>query len=172
MVPAQADSNSPRPGEVQRLTVITLSLQVGSTEKETKQVTYSPPPGWYVRSHTVECSRKVGNSSFTVNTVPKDWAWASEEKVGESYKNLIEAAARAHNSGLQAELLLEREAWLRQLRQVRSSHHALVVEATARGEGLLRGGGGLELTVTAELVFVGTEEALTRRVAQHRARLP
>src|SRR5262245_41109040 len=169
--PVRAENSTPSPGDVQRLTVITLNMQVGSTEKESKKVTYTPPPGWYVRSHSVECVRKVGNSSYTVSTVPQDWVWASEEQVGESYKNLIDLAAKAHNAGLQAELLLEREQWLRELHKVRSSHHALVVEATVRGEGFLRSGGGLELTVTAELVDVGTQEALSRAVAGHRARL-
>ena len=46
---------APRVGEVQRLTVITVSMQVGWTEKETKRVTYTPPPGWYVRGHAVQC---------------------------------------------------------------------------------------------------------------------
>ena len=36
-----------------------------------------------------------------------------------------------------------------------ASHHALVVEATAGGTGFLGSGGTLELTVAAELVYVG-----------------
>src|SRR4051812_47038410 len=76
----------PRPGEVQRLVVVTLSLQVGGTEKDSRHVTYTPPPGWYVRSHHVDCTRKTGNSSFSVATVPQDWAWASAAKVEESYR--------------------------------------------------------------------------------------
>jgi hypothetical protein len=46
-----------------------------------------------------------------------------------------------------------------------------VVDATAKGEGFLRSGGGLDLTVTAELVFVGTDRSLDRAIARHRARL-
>src|SRR4051794_4715935 len=38
-------------GDVQTVTVITISMAVGSTEHEVKRVTYAPPPGWYVRSH-------------------------------------------------------------------------------------------------------------------------
>jgi hypothetical protein len=158
-------------GEVQRLKAITISLRVGSTEKESKQVTYTPPPGWYVRSHSVNCTARYGPSSFAVNTVPRDWDWLSEEKVKESYKYLIELAGKANKSGLQAKFALERDALLEELRRVRATHHALVVDATARGEGFLRGGGGLELTVTAELVYLGTEESLKQLAAQHQASL-
>jgi len=45
------------------------------------------------------------------------------------------------------------------------------VDASARGEGFLRSGGGLELTVTAELVFVGTDASLDEAVARHRTHL-
>ncbi|HEX4591665.1 MAG TPA: hypothetical protein VH120_17135, partial [Gemmataceae bacterium] len=41
------------------------------------------------------------------------------------------------------------------------SHHALVVEATAHGSGFLGKGAGLELTVYAELVFVGADKPQT-----------
>ncbi len=40
-----------------------------------------------------------------------------------------------------------------------------------RGEGFLRGGGALELTVTAELVYVGTDESLAASVARNKERL-
>jgi len=169
LLPAQTPTEPNRPGDVQRLTVITLSLQVGSTEKESRQVTYTPPPGWYVRSHRVNCSRKVGNSSYSVATVPQNWAWASEEKVEESYKTLMELAARAGHHGLQARFAQEREQVLTELHRVRSTHHALVLDATARGEGYFRNGGGLDLIVTAELVFLGTNESLERMVARHTA---
>jgi hypothetical protein len=154
-VPGWAGSPSPHHGEVQRLTVITLSLQVGSTEKESKRVTYTPPPGWYVRSHSVECTRKSGNSSYSVSTVPRDWSWSSEDRLRESYSTLIDLAGQSGNEGLKAKYALQRDQTLSELRKVRSTHHALVVEATAKGEGFLRSGGGLELTVTAELVYIG-----------------
>jgi hypothetical protein len=170
--PGRGASQSPQPGEVERRTVITLCLQVGSTEKESKRVTYTPPPGWYVRSHHVECTRKYGNSSFSVNTVPQDWNWSSEDRVRESYSTLIDLAGKSGNTGLKAKFALQRDQSLSELRKVRSTHHALVVEATVKGEGFLRGGGGLELTVTAELVFLGTNESLSRAVAKQRAATP
>jgi hypothetical protein len=163
---------TPQIGQVERLSVITLALDVGSTEKETRQITYSPPPGWYVRGHTVECTHRTGHSSFTVSTVPQDWTWSSEDRIRESYKMLLDLAAQTpHAKHLQGKFTLERDQMLEQLRKVRSTHHALVVDATARGEGFLRGGGGLQLTVTAEMVYVGTDKDLTRIVSQHQSKL-
>src|SRR5262245_26146810 len=105
--PGVAQKDGPKVGEVQRLTVITVSMQVGSTEKETKRVTYTPPPGWYVRGHEVECKAKTGNSSFTVNTVPQDWSFVTEEHVNKTYRALMDVAAQAHDVGLKARLALE-----------------------------------------------------------------
>jgi hypothetical protein len=164
-------AQEPHVGDVQTLPVISISLKVGSTERETKQVTYTPPPGWYVRSHTVGCTQKAGNSSYTVSTVPRDWVWSSEEKIRERYRGLLELAAKAEDVGLRAELLLEQEQLLKELRKVQSSHHALVVEATARGEGFLRGGASLQLTVAAELVYIGTDASLERLTPRTRPRL-
>jgi hypothetical protein len=161
----------PQPGDIQRLKVITISMRVGSTEKDTKQVTYTPPPGWYVRSHEVECSAKYGNSSFTVTTVPPNWDWLTEEKNRDSYRALLDVAGRAQNVGGQLKVSQEQEALLRASRGVRANHHALVVEATARGEGFLRGGGGLELIVTAELVYIGPGLSVGDNASPYRARL-
>jgi hypothetical protein len=128
---------------------------VSSTEKDTKKVTYTPPPGWYIRSHNVHCTLKQGPSSYSVTTVPANWNWSSEEKINESYRQLLEVAAKAQDAKLQAKLLYEREEALTQFRKASYSHHALVVDATAQGQGLFLGGGALQLTVTAELVYVG-----------------
>jgi len=160
-------AQEPRPGTVQRLPAITVSMQVGSMEKETKQVTYSPPPGWYVRSHVVSCGKKTGNTSYTVSTVPQNWAWGSEAKFEESYKALVEMAEKTGDQGLQAKILTEQRQTLAELRKVMATHHALVVEASVKGEGWMRTGGSLELTVTAELVYVGTTESLCKRLSEH-----
>jgi hypothetical protein len=168
---ASARAQVPQVGEVWWVKAVTLSLRVGSTEKESKLVTYTPPPGWYVRSHWVDCTGRTGRSSFSVHTVPHDWAWLSEEEVKESSKALGELAGKSHGVGLSVKLALEQEALLRGARRVRSTHHALVVDATARGEGLLGRGGCIELTVSVELIYLGTDENLRRAALPHRAKL-
>ena len=112
-----AAAQAPKPGDVQKLNVISIAMQVGSTEKDTKKVTYTPPPGWYIRSHSVHCTLKQGQSSYSVNTVPANWNWSSEEKINESYRQLLEVAAKAQDVKLQAKLLYEREEALTQFRK-------------------------------------------------------
>ena len=148
--------------------VITISLSVGSTGKEVKRVTYAPPPGWYVRAHRVEIKEKTGLSSFTVNTLPRDWSYLSEEQVRDTYKGLLELAAKAQNIALGTKLAAEEERNVSEVRKARSSHHALIVEATVKGEGLFRSGGSIYMTVVADLVFVGTPEDISREAKEHR----
>lgn len=162
---ARAQTPRPRPGDVQRVTVISVALGAASTGREAKRVTYTPPPGWYVRGHQVDCKEKTGLSSFTVNTLPRDWSFVTEDQVRESYKAMIDVAAKGMEAGLKAKLAVEQEKALTELRKGRASHHALVVEAVAQGEGFLRKPGSVQLTVTAELVYVGTREHLEKRAA-------
>jgi hypothetical protein len=166
-LPGPAQGQAPHMGQVQKLPVITISMQVGSMDKESKKVTYSPPPGWYVRSHFVECSTRTGNSSFSVNTVPQNWNWCSDDKIQESYKLLMDLAAKAEDKSLANKFQIERNEALAELHRCQASHHALVVDATARGGGFLKGGGSLQLSVIAELVYVGTEADLKKTVAKH-----
>ncbi len=137
--------------------VITLRLQVGSTEAESRRATYTPPPGWYVRSHSVECSWRYGNTSYAISTVPAGWTWESQERTDESSRRRIGVGTQAHDAGVQARVRLDRNDARQLARDGSCSHHALVIDVIARGEGLFGGGSGIELTVTAELVYVGID---------------
>jgi hypothetical protein len=153
-LPSVAWAQSPQPGEVQVVPAITLSLQVGGTGKETKRATYTPPPGWYIRSHSVTCTQRYGHSSYSISTVPAGWTSKSEEGIDEAFRQLIEAAVQPHDLPLRARLNLRRNEAIHELRSTNISQHALVLDATARGEGLFWGG-GIDLQVMAELVYVG-----------------
>jgi hypothetical protein len=142
---------------VQRVPVITVGLRVGCTEKKSKRVTYTPPPGWYIRSHTVNFTHRYGNTSCVVSTVPAGWTWASEKNFTESNRHLIDMTLQAHDIGGQGHLQNERDALVHALRTGSSSHHALIVDVTANGEGLFRHGSEIELTVIADLVYVGMD---------------
>ncbi len=155
--PGMGFSQGPQRGDVQILPVITLRLEVDSTESASKRATYTPPPGWYIRSHSVDCTVRYGHSSYAVSTVPAGWAWTSERRINEVHRQLVGVAAKAHDAGVQARFTLNREDAVRKERESSCTHEALIVDATARGEGLFRGGGCIELTVTAELVYVGVD---------------
>jgi len=159
LAPNSTLAQAPKVGDVQVVNVISISLQVGSTEKESKKVTYTPPPGWYIRSHEVHCAQKQGQASYSVNTVPSDWNAASEDEFNESYRRITEAAAKVQNQGFWAKLVGARQESLTQYRKASASHHAIVVDAVAKGNGLFQSGGALEMTVTAELVYIGDSVA-------------
>jgi hypothetical protein len=144
-------------GTVQTLPVITLSLNVGTMEKEVRRVVYAPPPGWHIRSHRVECTSKTGLASYTVNTVPADWAWSSDDAATDAAKFNAAASVQAHGFGGQAQGTTESRKMTSDHQRTTASHHALVVDATAHGSGFFGKGAGLELTVFAELVYVGGE---------------
>jgi hypothetical protein len=158
-IPQLVLADAPHIGDVQKLKAITFSMGVGSTERESKRITYTPPPGWYVRSHSVECGRNYGNTFFSVSTLPQHWNCLSEERIDQSYKHFLGLAAQAQNVSLQASLKHEQSRLLNELRMVQSTHHALVLEATVKGEGFWKGGGGIQLVVWAELVYIGTDES-------------
>lgn len=144
--------------EVQVRQVISVVLNVPSSGKESKRVLYSPPPGWYIRSHRVALTKKQGLASFTVTTVPAHWASSSEEISGDKAALNGEADFsmsfwRAAKTKVAA--TKERNSGERQTQSF--SHHALVVEATAQGGGFLRSGAAIELTVTAEMVYIGKD---------------
>ena len=67
VLPLTGNAQVPKVGQVQTLADITLSMQVGNTDSETRRVTYAPPPGWYVRGHEVSCAKKSGNVSYSVS---------------------------------------------------------------------------------------------------------
>lgn len=154
--PARAAEQPPAVGTVRELPVVSVSLAVGSTEKEAKRVVYAPPPGWYVRSHRVTAQNRSGSVTYAVNTVPAGWNWVADEKATASGK----AAA---SGGLtlpmgvpaQAQVAGARDAATAGHQSTASSHHVLVVDVAAKGAGLLIGGGGVDLTVYAEMVYLG-----------------
>jgi hypothetical protein len=156
-----ASAGEPVAGEVRTCQVVSVALNVGSLEKEAKRVVYAPPPGWCIRSHTVECRGKFGSASYAVNTVPADFTWDATERSWDETKvrGSGSATVKATTTPVQAGASYRVEKASGEEVRRSASHHALVVEATARGGGLLGSGAGLELTVTADLVYVGPERA-------------
>lgn len=155
--PGPAQAQIPQIGDIQVLPVINVSLQVGSTGKESKRTTYSPPPGWYIRSHQVMCIQRYGTSSYAVSTVPAGWVWNSEEQSKELHQRLTEVAAKADDAAMQLKLNLKRDDAVYDLLRANAGKHALVLETSATGDGLLRGGSGIQLRVFAEMIYIGID---------------
>ncbi len=156
LTPACAASDAPAVGTVRELPVVSVSLAVGSTERDTRRVVYAPPPGWYVRSHRVRVASRSGCVTYSVSTVPAGWQWTNDERaaalgkaagsVGAALPNGVPVGAQA--GGAHESAVAGRQAST-------SSHHVLVVDVAARGAGLWQGGAAVDLTVIAEMVYLG-----------------
>jgi hypothetical protein len=154
-----ARADGPPAGTVRTLPVVSVSLAVGSLDRESKRVVYAPPPGWYVRSHRVVSGNKHGVVTYTVNTVPAGWNWLSDERSRKASRSSAEAMVSTLQSWAGGKAALASDATSTGRQANASSHHVLVVDVSARGEGFFGGGGGVELTVYAEMVYLGDEPA-------------
>ena len=155
--PAAGADDRPRPGTVRTLRVATVALEVGSTDRDSKRVVYAPPPGWYIRSHRVVCEKKYGVVAYAVSTVPAGWNWVSDERTRAASKSAAGATVTAYHFGAGGQAAAASDATSADRQLNTSSHHLLVVDVSARGQGLFLGGGGVNLTVYAEMVYLGTD---------------
>lgn len=154
--PRAGANDLPSVGTVRELPVVSVSLSVGSLGRECKRVVYAPPPGWYVRSHRVQATNRSGTVAYSVSTVPAGWQWVNDERAAASGRAAGSIGltlptglpANGQASGSQESAVAGRQSST-------SSHHVLVVDVTARGSGLWQGGGGVDLTVFAEMVYLG-----------------
>lgn len=154
--PATAEAPiAPPVGTVQTLSVLSVSLAVGSTGREAKRAVYSPPPGWYVRSHRVHVANKYGTVTYAVSTVPAGWDWKADEQAASVGKSSAAGTVSAYKFSGGGQAATSRETTAADHHAVASSHHLLVIDVAARGAGFLQSGSGVELTVTAEMVYLG-----------------
>jgi hypothetical protein len=165
-VPAFASADPPRTGDLISVQVITISVHAGGFDRDTKTASYTPPAGWYVRSHSITQLEHRGNTSFAVSTFPGGWLGGLAEDAAGSAQNSVEAAARFREVGVEAKLKHDQKSANRDLRDSHYSHHALIVEATAQGAGYFRPTSGLELVVTADLIYMGADSPQARPVLQ------
>ena len=155
---AAARAEEPPVGSVRELAAVSISVAAGGSDRETKRSVYTPPPGWYVRGHKVAVANRTGTVSYAVGSVPAGWRWSLDERAAMTARAAATAAATLPN-GLAAggQVAGSREGTVSGGLAAASSHHALVVEVTAVGGGLWRGGAGADVTVYAEIVYLGRE---------------
>jgi hypothetical protein len=152
--PARAQY-APPVGTVEVLPVISASLAVGSTGKDMKRAVYAPPPGWYVRSHRVVVTHKYGVVSYSVSTLPALWNWKANEQSASSDRTNVVAAVAAYKVAGGGQFANAGETTASDYTAVMASHHALVLDVSARGCGFLQSGSGVDLVVFAEIVYLG-----------------
>jgi hypothetical protein len=148
-------ADDPPVGTTLTLPVVSVSISVGGTDRDAKRAVYAPPPGWYVRSHRIVASRQRGSVSYAVNTVPAGWAWRAEEQAAAGARSSAAATLIAYQVSAGGQAAAARSTVASELQANASSHHLLVVDVAARGPGLWWGESGVELTVVADLVYLG-----------------
>ncbi|AWM35762.1 hypothetical protein GobsT_65450 [Gemmata obscuriglobus] len=150
-----APHDTPLSGTVRTLPVLSVSLAVGSTGRESKRAVYSPPPGWYVRSHRVQVASRYGTVTYAVSTVPAGFDWRTDEQSASAGKSSTTGAVSAYKISGGGQLATVRDLNAADHQTVATSHHVLVIDVTARGAGFLQSGSGIDLTVMAEMVYLG-----------------
>ena len=159
--PAEAAA-PPEPGDTKTATAVTISLRVGNTGKKSTTETYSPPPGWYIQGHRVNVRSKFGQSSYSVSTIPAGWSAVDKTKVEKRYNVAIDLAVKKGAKDLAAKLRVDKDSFSSSYSIASRSHHNLQVKAEAKGEGYLKGGGSVQMTVSADLVYVGNDDLVQR----------
>lgn len=158
-------------GKEETQDAITLYIKVGNTGSDTKEATYTPPAGWVVVSHQLVELSKYGNVSYGVDTFPAGWNYASQEQVASTYSALIDAAAKKGWDKYAAKLRVEQNEATAYFNEVRASHHALRLRASARGRGVFQGGSAASLLVKAKLRYTGVDNLLEGLKACHEKQL-
>ena len=150
-----AAAADPTVGTTLTIPVASVAVSADGSGREAKRVVYAPPPGWYVRSHRVVVTRKEGAVSYAVNTVPAGWAWRAEEQAAMEARGSGSATVTAYKVSAGGQAAGSHGSAASESQATASSHHVLIVEAVARGPGLWRGASEIELTVVADLVYLG-----------------
>ena len=103
----------------------------------------------------VVVASKYGTVTYAVSTVPAGWDWKADEQAASAGKSSAGGAVSAYKFSGGGQLATSRDANATDHQAVASSHHLLVIDVTARGGGFLQSGSGVELTVLAEMVYLG-----------------
>jgi hypothetical protein len=154
-------ADDPPVGTTLSMPVLSVSVSAGGSDRESRRAFYAPPPGWYVRSHRVVPARRSGSVAYAVSTVPAGWAWRTEDRAAAEGQSSAAADVSAYKLAAGGRGAVARSATASGLQSGASSHHLLVVEASARGPGWWGGESAVELTVVAELVYLGKCPART-----------
>ena len=126
---------------------VATSVQVVPSKAQVSARSCAPPPGWYIRSHSIVCTKKEGLASYTVTTVPAHWVSTAEEtssSIGKATGD-VDAALNAFKT-VKAKISGSKEQAATEKQSQSFSHHALVVEAVVQGGGWLRSGVGTGCT--------------------------
>jgi hypothetical protein len=159
------------PGQRRTRDVCHLRLRCGNTGSDSGEATHQPDQGWVIVDYDVVVETEYGERNYRCDYVQPNSRLVSGEFVQSQFR---EALAGAYRNGLQsvaANIQNEQSRLLNRLRSLASSHRAIVLSGSIRGEGRFQGGGSLMAHVRVVEEFVGDEAYFTTRAAFWRSQV-
>jgi hypothetical protein len=149
----------PTLGSTRTKNVCYLSLKCGNTSSDGGSAVYQPDDGWTIVSYTPVVTSKYGQVSYSVNQLQANGSFASKEYVESKYKYAIEAAYSQGLSTYGGKIKGEENSVLSYISEYKSSHKAISINGKIKGEGALRGGASLQISVKVTEKYVGATVA-------------
>jgi hypothetical protein len=158
---AQADHE---PGDRRTRDVCHLRLRCSNTGSDNGESVYQPDPGWVIID-VKPVAQGFGQKKYETSYIQPRSQLASSSFVQSRFGEAVNAASQKGLTQVAADIGYEQNRALSRIRQLESSHKALVLSGSVAGEGLTRGGGSLTAHLKITEVFVGDEAYFLGRVA-------
>jgi hypothetical protein len=126
--------------------------------------TYVAPAGWAITNFDYYISSKYRPNHFTWRWLGDGGNYASYEWIRSAYSHAIDAAARAGDRQLAANLRREGEYALEVANTVQSNRGAIEIRIMRRAAGIARGSRTATIQPTAELICIGTPAQIRERL--------
>lgn len=162
--PANAQNIFCTPGEELIATAGPIQARVaGSSRRSRTDVqssVFNPPPGYIIIGQEFVRIEDFGNTSKTISQVAPNSSFISLEELKSAYDSAINLAVSLGKGKDYTGSLTEKyNQELRTLKSIQSSHQALELKASARGNGWFMGGSKIEYKLNVRLRCVGYKDA-------------
>ena len=151
-------------GEVEKVTAIshfrvTASWDGSRAKTEQDDSIYTPPPGFVIKQIEV-IVHSSNNGSISVDVIGGGLELITEEILDSAYDEAFEIALRNNDKELEGKLKDKKEYHSRELQKYSSNMNVLKahIKASAHGSTIDRKRGWQEISVIAEIMYLGTND--------------
>ncbi|MEM7175455.1 MAG: hypothetical protein AAF443_05990 [Chlamydiota bacterium] len=131
-----------------------FNRKVGNNDEVSKKIIWNAPAGWAIRSYQPHLHVKYGHSGYSVYMVSGGSSFVSKSELSQKFDYQIDLAGQYEGESAQSELQAKKHVYLSMYDKIDASHQTLILDVHVEGEGLLRGGGSLNIMVQVELVKI------------------
>ncbi len=162
--PANAQNTFCTPGEEIVSTAGPIQARVAGSSRrsrtDSQSVVFNPPPGYIIIDQNFQGIIDFGNTSKTISQVAPNSSFISIEELKSAYDSAIDLAVSLGKGKDYTGSLTEKyNQELKTLKSIQSSHQALELKASARGNGWFMGGSKIEYKLNVRLRCVGYKDA-------------